>query len=196
MAAGLSGARMSRGSTGPVYLCAHPQGSATAVHSIAVDARLTAGGSLSCRYELRADMARVRVPPAGAGRRADELWRHTCFEAFVGATGTDAYYEFNFSPARDWAAYRFAAYRTGMTPAVLAAAPELQVRGDAGGLEVVASVQLGPLSLAAGAAALRVALAAVIEDADGGLGYWALRHPPGRADFHHPESFTLELAPT
>ena len=41
-------------------------------------------------------------------------------------------------------------------------------------------------------ARLRLALSPVIED--GALSYWALRHPPGRPDFHHQDAFTLEIA--
>jgi hypothetical protein len=40
---------------------------------------------------------------------------------------------------------------------------------------------------------LRLALAAVVEEDDGRLSYWALQHAPGNPDFHHPECFTLEL---
>src|SRR5574337_1296761 len=29
---------------------------------------------------------------------------------------------------------------------------------------------------------------------DGGLGYWALRHPPGKPDFHHRDGLALTLA--
>jgi len=36
-------------------------------------------------------------------------------------------------------------------------------------------------------------LSAVIEEESGTLSYWALRHAPGRADFHHPDGFALEL---
>ena len=32
-----------------------------------------------------------------------------------------------------------------------------------------------------------------IEDEAGALSYWALRHPPGKPDFHHPAGFALEL---
>ena len=38
-----------------------------------------------------------------------------------------------------------------------------------------------------------VGLTAVIEDADGGIAYWALAHPGEQPDFHHPASFTLRL---
>lgn len=177
-----------------VALCAHPQAGAAIVQSITVEALITRGGALGCRYELRADTARLRIPRTGAGRRVAELWRHTCFEAFIAVPDTSAYYEFNFSPALDWAAYRFEAYREGRAPPPLAQAPDISVHRGADRLELTASVPLDSLALPA--SALRVALAAVIEDAQGRLAYWALRHPPGKPDFHHPQSFTLELART
>jgi hypothetical protein len=42
-------------------------------------------------------------------------------------------------------------------------------------------------------AALRLALAAVIEERRGRLSYWGLAHPPGKPDFHHPENFLVRL---
>jgi hypothetical protein len=42
---------------------------------------------------------------------------------------------------------------------------------------------------------LQLALSAVIEDDRGTLSYWALKHPSGKPDFHHPEAFALEVAP-
>jgi hypothetical protein len=177
------------------YLLAHPDAGGEFVWSIAVEAQFTPRATLSCRYTLRGESARLRLPQAAAGYRADGLWRHTCFEAFVAAAGTAGYYEFNFSPALDWAAYRFDDYRTGMSAASLEQAPGLQVRRSSDGLELLATVHLAGLAPLRDAAALRLALAAVIEESDGRLAYWALRHPPGNPDFHHPEGFTLELAP-
>ena len=40
---------------------------------------------------------------------------------------------------------------------------------------------------------LRLGLSAVVEDADGVLSFWALRHPPGKPDFHHTDAFALQL---
>ena len=178
-----------------VYLLAHPDAGGEFVWSIAAEAQLTAAATLACRYTLRGETARLRVPQAGAGRRADGLWRHTCFEAFVGAPGSASYYEFNFSPELDWAAYRFESYRTGMTAATLARAPGLQLRRSSEGLELAATVHLAGLVPLHETTTLRVALAAVIEEEDGRLGYWALRHPPGNPDFHHRDGFALELRP-
>jgi hypothetical protein len=44
-------------------------------------------------------------------------------------------------------------------------------------------------------ASLALALSAVVEDEHGGLSYWALKHPPGKPDFHHPDLFVLHLPP-
>jgi hypothetical protein len=185
---------MSAAGAQQAYLLAHPDTGGEFVWRIAAEAQL-AGASLSCRYTLSGDTTRLRVPQPGAGRRAAGLWRHTCFEAFISAAGSSGYYEFNFSPALDWAAYRFEDYRAGMSVATLTQAPGLQVRRGSDGLELAATVHLAGLAPLRDARVLRLALAAVIEEEDGRLAYWALRHPPGNPDFHHPESFTLELGP-
>jgi hypothetical protein len=174
-------------------LLAHPDAGGDFVWSITAEVQRLAGASLRCRYTLRGDTARLRLPQVGAGRRADGLWRQSCFEAFVRAAGTAGYYEFNFSPALDWATYRFDDYRAGMSAAALERAPGLQVHRSSDALELTATVHLAGLAPLRDAAALCLALAAVIEDDDGRLGYWALRHPPGNPDFHHPEGFILEL---
>ncbi len=57
-------------------------------------------------------------------------------------------------------------------------------------LELQAEV---PLGAEAPGRLLRLALSAVVEDREGRLSYWAMRHPPGRPDFHHPEGFALAL---
>jgi hypothetical protein len=177
------------------YLLAHPDAGGELVWSIAVEAQFTPDATLTCRYTLRGDVGRLRVPQARAGHRADGLWRHTCFEAFVSAADSASYYEFNFSPALDWAAYHFTDYRTGMSAATLDRAPGLQVRRSSDGLELAATVHLAGVAALRDARALRLALAAVVEENDGRLAYWALRHPPGNPDFHHPDGFTQELRP-
>ncbi len=174
-------------------LISHRDTPGDAVWRIAVEVNLVAGASLGCNYSLHGDLAHVRVPGARAGRRSDGLWQHTCFEMFVAAQGDPEYLEFNFSPGLDWAAYRFAAYRDGMTPANLAQAPGLNVRRTADRLDLSATVHLAGLGARFTASHLRVALAAVVEEDDGRLSYWALQHPPGNPDFHHPDGFALEL---
>ena len=50
-----------------------------------------------------------------------------------------------------------------------------------------------PVALPPLTRSIRLALSAVVEAADGELSYWALRHPPGRPDFHHIDAFDLQL---
>ncbi|MGH8276933.1 MAG: DOMON-like domain-containing protein, partial [Steroidobacteraceae bacterium] len=149
-----------------------------------------------CHYSLHGEVERLRVPAARAGRHADGLWEHTCFEVFAAAPAARGYYEFNFSPSLEWAAYRFDDYRDGMAPASLARAPGLQARKGPDRLELSATVHLEGLADLARAPVLRLALTAVVEDDRGGLSYWALGHPPGNPDFHHPQGFALELQPS
>lgn len=148
--------------------------------------------SLRLRYSLDADPEQLRLPaPIASAGRADELWRHTCFEVFVAQDPSPAYHEFNFSPSGEWAAYAFTAYRAGMTPLPLQHAPQRCWQRAAGRLELVATLPAEALS--AGAGALRLALSAVIEEQSGTITHWALKHPAGKPDFHHPESFALKL---
>ena len=173
-------------------LLAHPDTPGEWVWSIAADVQLEAG-ALVCHYALHGEIGRLRVPAARAGRRADGLWQHTCFEVFAAADGGGDYYEFNFSPSLDWAAYHFDEYREGMTPAGLARAPGLNSRRTAERLELTAHLHLDGLAALAQARRLRLGLTAVVEDDGGNLSYWALRHAPGNPDFHDPDGFALEI---
>ena len=173
-------------------LLAHPDTPGEWVWSIAADVQLEAG-VLVCHYALHGEVNRLRVPAVRAGRRADELWQHTCFEVFAAAERGAGYYEFNFSPSLDWAAYHFDEYREGMTPASLARAPGLTSRRTAERLELTAHLHLEGLAPLAHAPRLRLGLTAVVEDDGGTLSYWALRHAPGNPDFHDPDGFTLEI---
>ena len=184
---------MSSIDTQPAMLTAHPSTRNDGVRSLGVQLRAEKPGILVFQYSLDADLSRVRVPLSGVGERADGLWKHTCFEAFVAAADAPGYHEFNFSPSFDWAIYRFSAYREGMSPPEIGLAPEISVRRGDDGLALRAAVRLGDLAGLCDSRHLRIALAAVIEDENGRLSYWGLRHPPGKPDFHHPNGFALEV---
>ena len=173
-------------------LTAHRAEPADPVRSIAVEVQLTPGRVLTCRYTLAGDLRALRVPQPEDGQRTDGLWRHTCFEAFIAAPEAPGYYEFNFAPSGNWAAYHFEAYRSGMSPVELSRAPDVGLHSHGERLELTAGVSLAGLAGLQGTA-LQLALAAVCEAADGRLSYWALQHAPDRADFHHPQGFVMEL---
>lgn len=155
-----------------------------------LDARaaFTAEGGLALNYRIAGETAALLLPAAAAPERVEGLWRHTCFEVFVMGEDAPAYREFNFSPSGAWQAYGFQAYRQG-GPLTRAVAPRIvrQANGDFGLDVLLPASQLPP------GPRLRLGLSAVIESIDGGLSYWALRHPPGRPDFHHSDCLALEL---
>ena len=180
-----------------IALVGHSSMQGAFVHGIDALAEVSESGLGVFRYVLRADIARVRIPPQQQPeqppQRAHDLWKHTCFEAFIGAPGATGYCELNFSPSRQWAAYRFTAYRVGMSSPDLATPPQISVRRFADRVELDAAVPLHDFIAARGAPRLKVGLNAVVEDENGTLSYWAVKHAPGKADFHWPEGLVLEL---
>lgn len=158
----------------------------------------TAGeAGLHFRYALDADLSALRVAGLRPPRQADELWKHTCFEAFIACpTQGEEYRELNFSPSTEWAAYSFERYRTGMVPVTPHSAPRVEVRRSGSQLILEARVDahgLLPERWRATGAKLRIALSAVVEDDGGRLSYWALKHAPDKPDFHHAAGFILEV---
>jgi hypothetical protein len=182
---------MGFGDTQWASLVGHATDSGGAVRGIDAGVRKGRSAELVFQYLLRGDLSRVRVPAAQqVSVRADGLWQHTCFEAFNVDPELPGYHEINFSPSRQWAAYRFSGYREGMSPADVTSLPAIDVRCFDDRLELDATLQFASLQTAR---TLKLALTAVVEDDSGRLSYWALRHAPGKPDFHHPNGFVLEL---
>jgi hypothetical protein len=174
----------------------HPDSRCSAATHIEVDVARPRAGSLVMRYCVTGKISDLYMPPAtAAAARADELWQHTCFEAFVRASPGAGYYEFNFAPSTQWAAYWFSGYRTGMRVATEISAPHIEVQSSRECYTLQASLELDPLSSLPLDGRWRLGLSALIEQTSGRKSYWALAHPPGKADFHHPDCFACELHP-
>jgi hypothetical protein len=175
-----------------VKLACHPGTPSDAVRGVTARLERAGGEDLRITYLLEGDLARLRIPALARPRTGEKLWQHTCFEIFI-ARRMPSYHELNFSPSREWAAYAFSEYRDGAPRADNSLDPQIAVRTRADGLDLEATVRLHRLSPPLVAGKLSIGLSAVIEDVEGGLSYWALRHPPGKPDFHHPEAFALVL---
>jgi hypothetical protein len=158
-------------------LVRHPDTPCAALRAIEASV-VRAGNDLRVAYVLQGEIDRLRLPPP---RAAGALWQHTCCELFV-AQALPAYREYNFAPSGEWAAYSFGSYRNGA--AVEVPDPRIAVKRERERLELTATIQ---------AAARKIGLSAVIEEDNGSFSYWALRHPPGKPDFHHPDAFALEV---
>ena len=177
-------------------LTCHPETYTTAVEQIEARAGWTEDNALALAYVLKGDLLRLRIPPLQPPLRADHLWQHTCFEAFVAPEGGVEYWEFNFAPSGQWAAYQFQRYRDGISLEDDVPAPKITVRNLTDGLDLHAIVYFDRLRTFRSGVHLKLALSAVIEDQNGMLSYWALWHPAGKPDFHHRDSFVLGLEPS
>jgi hypothetical protein len=173
----------------------HPDSRCFADGRIEVEVTRPRADSLVLSYIVTGNMNEICLPPVTATARSDELWRHTCFEAFVRTSSSTEYYEFNFAPSTQWAAYRFSSYRSGMCVATEISAPPIEVRSSPDCYKLQASLELNRLSALPRNTRWRLGLSATIEDTSGCTSYWALAHPPGKPDFHHADCFAHEFSP-
>ena len=171
----------------------HPETRSAAATRIEVDVVRPRRGNLLLHYVVTGRIGDLSLPAATASTRADELWQHTCFEAFLRATAGVAYFEFNFAPSRQWAAYRFGAYRDEMIVVHGVSAPRFSLQSSGESYELHAALELDGMPGLPSEAAWRLGLSAVIEETNGNKSYWALAHPPGKPDFHHALCFAHEL---
>jgi len=176
-----------------VELACHPVLPCTAVRSISVRLQGMQNGGLALAFQLTGDISQLRVPASALPRRTDRLWTHTCFEAFIGLQDQSAYYEFNLSPSSEWAAYAFHGYRAAAPFEPARSEPRIRAEQTEDTLALDSMLRLRELPLIASHTPLMLGLAAVIEDTTGALSYWALKHRPGRPDFHHADAFALAL---
>jgi len=171
----------------------HPDSRCDAATHIEVDVARPRPGRLALRYVVTGKTSDLALPPVTAPRRSDELWWHTCFETFVRAASGEAYYEFNFAPSLQWAVYQFGDYRSERRVASGIDAPRIAVQSNETCYELRVSLALDRLAELPNDSAWRLGLSTVIEERSGRKSYWALAHPPGKADFHHSDCFALEL---
>jgi hypothetical protein len=175
--------------SGTYTLACHPQSSSPAIREIEVLIEDASRGGLILTFSLVGDISTLRIPENRCSRRADDLWRHTCFEAFMMAGEGPEYREFNFSPSGEWAVYDFCGYRDA-SDLETELSPHIEVHGSMDRLELRAEIAH---ELLPPGRPLRLGLSAVVEDVDAILSYWALRHPSDKPDFHHPDAFALQL---
>ena len=184
----------------PTLSC-HPATPAGVVHSITVSMDVADDGSLALHYCLRGDIERLRIPErmaaASVDLRTDLLWQHTCFEAFIRVAGESAYREFNFSPSGQWASYAFSDYRQRIDDPSCIDVPLISSHHTPGRLELVATLPATCLPPNATNTDWQLGLSAVVETrdtVDGSHSYWALAHAGQQPDFHHADTFVLQIA--
>jgi hypothetical protein len=127
------------------------------------------------------------VIPEGEPARVDDLWKTTCFEAFLRETGKKRYREWNFAPSGEWAAYDFSGHRKGMKNADVAQPPYIRTEDNFTWWGLGATIAV-PADMD-----WDLGLSAVLEEKAGTKSYWALAHCGDEPDFHAADCFTARL---
>jgi hypothetical protein len=164
---------------------------------------LTIGGTvvrtrhqLAITYEMAGDLPQVQVPDVKGNRaRCDRLWEQTCFEFFLAEGWTRSpqcpYWEFNLSPAGDWNIFSLSSYRQGLKEEAAVTTLPFTVRVLPQKLQLVILVDL--THLIDPQQPLRLGISAVVLLKTGEQMFWAIAHCGTEPDFHHADSFVIEL---
>jgi predicted GIY-YIG superfamily endonuclease len=174
-------------------LLCHPDTPSSAVEAVQVSAARNEWQQFVLLFKIVGDIGRLSIPsPDRYAARLDGLWRSTCVEAFVRLPNAACYAELNFAPSTAWAAYQFDSYRQQSVPPAIDP-PPIDIDIEERLLSVTVAVDMSAIGILPSHEPWQIALSAIIEETDGTKSYWALRHPPGAPDFHHPDCFALTL---
>ncbi len=170
-------------------LICHPACPCPILERLEVSASLEADGGLLLHYQLFGETDQLAISAPKIPGPADNLWQHTCCEAFIVGDGL-AYREFNFSPSGQWAVYQFSAYRERTADFAPAEPPTVSFEQGRDACQLTACI---PASLLPPDDCLHLGLTAVVEGRDGRKHYWAIVHAAAQPDFHLRQSLTLTL---
>ncbi len=164
--------------------------------------------SLALEFQVTGPMASLLLKPSrsfGAGpqdsvsgqeltqfQRCDELWKTTCFEAFLQPRQRANYWELNLSSAGQWNVYSMSEYRKNLQlETQVSSLTDFYFHLDNDSLQLRVNWPLDFLSTQSGL--FNLGLAAVLETQDGEKSYWALSHHRDRPDFHDAKGFKIEI---
>lgn len=117
--------------------------------------------------------------------RADELWKHTCFEAFWAEPGKPDYWEFNVAANGIWNIYYFNSYRSPSPPQESYDFELIKFEFSSTKLSALLNCNVAITSLEA-------ALTSIIKTNLNQTLYFATCHSGTKPDFHIRESFQLK----
>ena len=80
---------------------------------------------MKIEYEIIGDLSSYSFPKKTKQKRANELWKDTCFELFIANYSSTEYYEINTSPSTEWNAYHFTSYKKEMRESDLFSPPRI-----------------------------------------------------------------------
>lgn len=148
--------------------------------------------NIHLHYIVSGNIHDIRFPPPSrTARRREELWQTTCFEFFAGPKDKTDYWEYNLSPAGDWAVFYFSDYRKGKMNDSAITSVDIETESDgehqfklAGSLPIPAILT---------GQRLECGISLVLQHQNGGIYYYALDHLKQQPDFHDRNGFMITI---
>lgn len=150
------------------------------------------GSALSLAYFLWGESLPAIPSPLKNPQFTDELWKDTCFEAFLQIPKERSYLEMNFAPSGHYAFYVFEKYRQGMRSERSLPKPEIQITWKSPEWMTI-EVKTEIPEPWASAPMLKIAVTAVLNHPSSGISHWSVKHRIDKPDFHDPVGFVLSL---
>jgi len=165
-------------------------------HSLIEDIVITStldlkADSLKLSFLLEGALVNYAFSSSQMPKRANELWKATCFELFLANSKKDEYYEFNISPSLAWNLYHLSTYRAEPKEVELLVEPVIKITKENGCYRVDFELKGFALS-----SFDRVNLTAILLTKEGERTFWSLKKMQGSPDFHERGYFiSLSLVP-
>ncbi len=150
-------------------------------------ASLAAVATTNIWFGVGAPAARFVIPEPAETERADELWKTTCFEAFLRPLGQEQLPRVEFCAVG-------CSGRLTISPQPVPAWPRAKRPIRISGVEDnLTWWALGAAIAVPADTNWELGLSAVLEEKDGTKSYWALAHTGDKPDFHDPGCFVARL---
>ena len=136
---------------------------------------------ISLHFKITGVLKNYQFPQIDKLKRANELWKATCFELFLANSKTKIYYEINISPTLHWNIYRLETYRAEPKELIVSSEPLIEIREDEESYEIDFELECKELNLAEFD---QYNLAVILLNIENEREFWAVNLVGESPDFH------------
>ncbi len=145
-------------------------------------------GKISLHFKIIGTLKNYQFPQRDKPKRANELWKATCFELFLANSKTKTYYEINISAILHWNIYRLETYRAEPKELIVSSKPFIMVKEDEQSYEIDFELECKELDLTEFD---QYNLAVILLNKQNERDFWAVNPVGDSLDFHDRGGFVF-----
>ena len=139
---------------------------------------------LCISFYIKGKLDNYNFPSKSEKKRANELWKATCFELFLANSKNEAYYELNFSSSLAWNFYYLSGYRADVKEVQNISNPQIEVYKSDNEFKIVIEMELETLEEFDSCN-----VACILLNKKNKRTFWSVQHHLNRPDFHNKKNF-------